>query len=277
MLSSFTSRKYPINIPTKFHGYDLISVLNYGSFSIVTLVEDQSTHQKYAAKIISKADIENQNIVHLVMDEIDILKTISHPNIIKFYQNFGVINNLGEEYIVIITEYCQRGDLFDFVYNSSFENENEKKKVFYGIAKGVEYLHNRGIAHCDIKPENILLDNNMIPKLCDFGFSKRSIISSNELISGTIRFSSPELLVNGVVNFLKADIWALGITYYFLSLLDFPFNARNNDIAIHQIKNGCLSIDQSDKLQKLVGRCIKMIPEERASINEILNDEFFES
>lgn len=277
MLSSFTSRKYPINIPTKFHGYDLISVLNYGSFSIVTLVEDQSTHQKYAAKIISKADIENQNIVHLVMDEIDILKTINHPNIIKFYQNFSVINNLGEEYIVIITEYCQRGDLFDFVYNSSFENENEKKKVFYGIAKGVEYLHNRGIAHCDIKPENILLDNNMIPKLCDFGFSKRSIISSNELISGTIRFSSPELLDNGVVNFLKADIWALGITYYFLSLLDFPFNARNNDIAIYQIKNGCLSIDQSDKLQKLVGRCIKMIPEERASINEILNDEFFES
>lgn len=275
MIRACTSGNYPINISTIFHGYRIIKALNNGSFSVVFLVEEEKSHQKYAAKIISKTDMINQNLLSLILNEIDILKSIDHQNIIKFHESFNIFNHFGEEFIIIITEYCKNGDLYDYIYNSGFKNEYEKKNIFYGIAKGIEYLHNKGIAHCDIKPENILLDEKFIPKLCDFGFSKKKLISSNEIKSGTFRFSAPELLVDGIVNFIKTDIWSLGITYYFLSLLDFPFNALNNEIAIHQIKNGCLTLNQTDIIHKLVSKCIKMTPDERATINEIINDEFF--
>ena len=275
MISTYTLSNHQIKIPATFQSYKVINEINKGSFSVIFLVEEKISQQKLAAKIIPKKYIVDKNMLYLIKNEIDILKSINHPNIIKFYQACSISNDDGEEYIVIITEYCKNGDLFDFIYNNGFENEYEKIDIFYRISKAIEYLHSIGIAHCDIKPENILLDENMNPKLCDFGFSKKIFALSNDIISGSIRFSAPELLTGENINFLKADIWALGMTFYFLSVLDFPFNAHNDKIAVFQITNGCLSIDKSDSIHKLVNKCFKMNPDERATIKDILNNEYF--
>ena len=135
MLRLSTDDGYQILIPSSFNDYTIIKMLNKGQYSAVALVEEMQTHQNFAAKIISKQDMKNKQEMHLIINEIKILKTLNHPNIIKFYEAFNITNEYGEEFFVIITEYCENGDLFDFLVNDGFQNDDEKKKMIIGILK----------------------------------------------------------------------------------------------------------------------------------------------
>lgn len=276
MLYAYSESDYPFMIPHTFHGYKSIKVLNAGFYSVVALVEDIYTHTNFAAKFISKKDMINKKQTYIISKEIQIMKTLDHPNIIKLYEFFDITNDLNEEYFVLITEYCENGDLLEFIQEKDFQNEEEKKKVILGIAKSIQYLHNRGISHGDIKPENILLDYNMNPKLCDFGFADTSLICNSNEIKGTLKYLSPEILKKCKYNRLKSDIWALGITYYAISEKSFPFYDEDDDFVINQILNGYLLINPDDQLQNIVGKCTKMNVNDRITINELIQDEYFD-
>lgn len=84
-------------------------------------VEDFILKQNFAAKIVSKKDWNNKHEEYLIENEINILSSINHLNIIKFIEAFNFMNEYDEEYIIIITKYCENGDLFDYL----IENENE--------------------------------------------------------------------------------------------------------------------------------------------------------
>lgn len=263
-------------IPYSFHGYKFIDYLNSGFDSIVIKVEDKKNCQQYAAKIISKKEIKNRNKIEMIHNEINILNSIDHPNIIKLYESFEIKNKFDEEYIVMIMEYCSNGDLFDYATQVGFKNDFEKKDIFYNFLKAIEYLHNRGISHGDIKPENILLDENLNPKLCDFGFSRKEIISTDQNRNFTIYYAAPELFQKGELDLLKVDIWAVGITLYCLYELKFPFSCVDDDLIMDEILSGYLTIETDEKLQTVIEKCTGMQPCKRPDIDEILNDEFFQ-
>lgn len=277
MMHSKTQDGYPISIPTTFHGYNVLQYLGCGSTCIVTLVEDQNTGEKYSAKIISKKDIENRNMLKSIMNEINVLKSLSHPNIIKLEETFEIKNNNEEEFIVIITEYCEYGDLLSFATNEGFKNEKMMKKIILNFLEGIKYLHNKGISHGDIKAENILLGKEMTPKLCDFGYCRTSIIAGDESKNGTLYYAAPELFHKGQFDTLKTDIYAIGITLYSLAELQFPFKDGNQQYIVKQIISGKLSIRKglNYQLRKLVERCTEMNPTHRPNICDLIKDVYF--
>lgn len=275
MFFSQTQLGHLIKIPYSFHGYRIIQLLNSGSFSVVAKVEDISTHLQFAAKFISKSDIATMGKAEVIFNEIHILRTIKHPNIIKMYDVLDIKNDYDEEYFVIIMEYCSKGDLFDYVTQIGFKNEMEKKKIFYNFLKAIEYLHSKGISHGDIKPENILLDENLNPKVCDFGFSKSCTVLKDKKRNFSTYFAAPEMFKRGEINLLKADIWAIGVTLYCLSELTFPFLINNEDIIPNEITSGQLQVSTDDEFQVIFKKCTEMRPECRPTIKGILNNDYF--
>ena len=184
---------------------------------------------------MSKKDIEKRDLVESTMLEIKVLKELDHPHIIKVYDSFE-IEAAGEEYYVIITEYCENGDLLSYATNTGFKDERQRKKIIYEFLEGIKYLHTKGISHGDIKSENVLLDSNFSPKLCDFGFCRTKKVAGDESKKGTFYYAAPELFVRGEFDTIKTDIWAIGITLYSLFELQFPFKDGKQSCIVNQQK-----------------------------------------
>lgn len=96
------------------------------------------------------------------------MEETDHPNIVKIYQTFEIVNKQKEAYIAILMEYCENGVLLKFIQDKGFKNEKPKFQIIRGFLSAMKYLHERGISHGDIKPENILLDSNFNAKICGF-------------------------------------------------------------------------------------------------------------
>lgn len=276
MIQSNTQDGYEIKIPSSFRGYKVEELLGCGSTCIVVLVENENTHEKYSAKIISKTDVESRNLLESIKKEIKVLKSLSHPNIIKIEETFEMKNEEEEEFIVMIMEYCSEGDLLSYATGHGFPNDNIKRKIIRGFLSAVRYLHHKGISHGDIKAENVLLDEDLNAKLCDFGYCRTDIIAGDESKNGTLYYAAPELFHKGQFNTLKTDIYAIGVTLYSLEELQFPFKDGNQKYIIQQIVSGHLSIRRgvNKQLRQLVLRCTDMNPLHRPNVEDILKDEY---
>ena len=151
-----------------------------------------------------------------------------------------------------------------------------KKKIIRGFLEAVKYLHHQGISHGDIKAENILLGVGLTPKLCDFGYCRTSLIAGDESKNGTLYYAAPELFHKGNFDTLKTDIYAIGITLYSLSELQFPFKDGNQQYIVQQIVGGKLSIRRgiNKQLKNIVVKCTDMNPLHRPNISDLLKDEY---
>lgn len=277
MIRSYTDYNFPIIFPKRIGHYDCIKLLGCGLTSVVVLVEDLKTKEKFAAKIISKKDIEKRKLLDAIQNEINILKSLNHPNIIKIVESFELKGQSFEEIIIIITEYCENGTLTDYTNDSKFKNELQKKKIIRDLLSAIAYLHKQKIAHGDIKGENILLDKDLNPKLCDFGFVHRTIIAGDESRRGSIIYSAPELFLYGVkFNTLKADIYAIGVLIYTIDKGFYPFIGNERSIIFQKI-NGFFKIPKGrdKRLIRIFRKCININPEKRPNIEDIIKDDYF--
>ena len=164
IFKSCTQSGNQIIIPSYIKRYHILKELNKGSTCVVFLVEDQNTNEKYAAKIISKDDAIKKNTYQLIINEINVLKSISHQNIVKLYDDFDIKNADGECFIVLIMEYCENGDFLSFITTNAVDVEI-RISMFYQILLAIKYIHYKRISHGDIKLENILLDSHMFQNL----------------------------------------------------------------------------------------------------------------
>ena len=186
-----------------------------GSYSKVY----QGYHKETKVEIAMKKILFNKlqsGVKDKVISEINILQKMNHDNIMKLYEY-----KFDGDYLVLITEYCKDKDLDHWVgKNNSIDNIID---IIQQIVCGIEYMHSNNILHRDIKPQNILLHNNII-KICDFGFS--TIIKESNMmfntICGTPLFMSPELLFLKPYT-IKSDIWALGVLFYIIIYKVHPF------------------------------------------------------
>ena len=122
--------------------------LGSGTFGVVYEAKNKLFNNKVAMKVIKK----NENMDNLLIkNEIDILKKLSHPNIVRIYEFYETNNNF-----YLINEYCDGGELFNYINNSKL-NEQQLSILFYQVFSGLCYLHENNILHRDLKPENILI------------------------------------------------------------------------------------------------------------------------
>ena len=205
--------------------YDIKQKLGKGKFGLVKLGINKETKDKVAVKVMNKNNMDTSDL-ELVRTEIEIMKICQHPYIIKLYDIFENV-----DYIYIIMEYCQGGDLFSYLQKKKFVLEEEKVAIImYKLCKAVHYVHSYGIAHRDIKPENVLLtseDENADIRLLDFGLSK--IVGPNQKSTepyGTLTYCAPEIILDKP--YLKTvDSWSLGVMTYLMLSGSLPFSGKD--------------------------------------------------
>jgi len=176
-----------------------------------------------------------------------------------------------EDLEILVMEHCP-STVLDWVLNGLLDSALSVLDVFRKIANAVRYLHGMGIAHGDLKPDNILMDEGGNPKLADFGFCHTSLFAGDERKSGTIEYMAPELLMPGQFQTQKADIWSLGIVFFALMTKNFPF--RSDVPIFKQIRSGKLLYDvlPDERARNLMRWMTATKPCERPTIDQILED-----
>lgn len=240
------------------NGYEYVQEIGSGAYSSVLLCKNLKYNQLFAVKKVAKHQMSAQ--------EYEALVKLDHPNIIKLFSTFQ-----DEESEYLVMEYCSNGTL------SRKGKIDYTTFIFYAkqILEALAYCHSKQIAHRDIKPENILLDQYNYPKLADFGLSKsfsKEVTSTEKC--GTLIYCAPETLIQNEISPFKADIWALGITFFVFATGKLPFQYKTREELIELISVGKLNytdikIDQ--RIRYLINKMIEKNPEQRPTAEKLLN------
>uniref|UniRef100_A0A3Q3B6R6 non-specific serine/threonine protein kinase n=1 Tax=Kryptolebias marmoratus TaxID=37003 RepID=A0A3Q3B6R6_KRYMA len=196
-----------------------------GQFAVVKRCKEKTTGTQYAAKFIKKrpSRVSRRGVKREEIErEVDILQQIRHPNIVELHD---VYENRTD--VVLMLELVSGGELFDFLARKESLCEEEATQFIRQILDGVHYLHSKGIAHFDLKPENIMLLDRSVPlpriKIIDFGLAHKIEPGADfKNIFGTPEFVAPEI-VNYEQLGLEADMWSIGVITYILLSGASPF------------------------------------------------------
>lgn len=206
--------------------YILKDSLGKGKFGTVRSGIHKKTGKKVAIKVMKKSAMKPVDI-ELVKQEIEILKVCQHPNLLRMLDVFE-----NTEYIYIVTELLEGGDLFAYLEKHKFKvPETRAAKIIHSLAAGLYYLHSYGIVHRDIKPENILMvdkSEDSDVKIVDFGLSK--FIGPTQLCTesyGTIAYVSPEVLSQNPYG-KTVDVWGLGVLAFLMLVGALPFDDEDD-------------------------------------------------
>ena len=212
-----------------------------------------------------------------LFSEAKILEALSHPNIIKLYEFYKTKSNK----LVLILEYAEGDDLHKKIIErrENYFSEKEVKKWIFQLSIALKHSHDHKILHRDLKTTNIFLDKINNIKLGDFGLAKNvgKIEFSLGGMLGTPVYLAPEVIEHSKVS-LKSDVWSLGIVFYEIMSLNFPFFAADLSTLIKKICNDDLEELPnvfSQDLKDFVFWILNKDPEKRPSITEICKSDFF--
>lgn len=254
----------------KNYVYSQKTTLGKGSFSSVYLGENIISGQKVAIKKINISKFEKFR-PHII-SEINILKTINHPNIVSLIDNI-----IETKIIYIVLEYCGLGDLAEF-YKNTMVKEVYVKHYAKQILDGILYLHEKNIMHRDIKPHNILLSDIYTIKITDFGFAKYdTTIDLTSTLCGSPIYMAPEIMQCKKYN-NKTDIWSFGIVIYQLTFGKLPYTASNQFELMRVVRDTEPTYD-SDLVSNMCKFFIKQLlcknPDKRPDVKYLQNHEWF--
>lgn len=235
--------------------------IGVGGFATVFLGRDVKTNEKLALKVIERKQATDRDILLYVEQELRIMSRLNHPNIAKVHDIIYT-----EEYIMIAMEYMEMPDLQTLITDKFVFSDHEKLKIAIELLDATSYLHERGICHRDIKPSNIMFDNNLHPKIIDFGFCREQT-DNLTTYCGTELYMAPEIISNQTYNGMKADVWAYGVTMHALDTGSLPFEYNSDVKLINSMKNNTLKIINRSLgiIGWLVENSLKLDPEERMS------------
>ena len=273
MTSSIFENIYnQFNPPKTLGDYIIKKTIGKGTFSKVKLGIHKETKQKVAIKILEKSAIVEKDDLERIIREMTILNQIDHINVIKVYDIYE-----SEDNYLIIMEYCEGGELFNYIVKNQKLSEEETAFFFYQIINGVEYLHSKNIVHRDLKPENLLLCEGNILKIIDFGLS--NFYNGNYLSTpcGSPCYASPEMVSGNKYNGFNIDIWAIGIILFAMLCGYLPFEDDDNDILFQKILE--CKLHYPSHLSPLAKDIMKKIlvtnPEKRIKIPQIKKHKFY--
>lgn len=296
--------------------YILLGTIGRGSFGKVKLALSQKEMRFYAVKMLSKdmvrkrlreqlleassttiADVDNLNVLDTA--EISVLRTLDHPNVMKFKY---VYDDVEKDMLFIVVEYLPNGPIMSSakLVDTKAISEDRARAAFVDVLCGLEYLHRNNIAHRDIKPDNLLQAGDGTVKISDFGAAikyhdgdededKTSVvIEKQERTIGTPAFTAPELCLSEKSppspprNF-AADIWSLGASLFYMLYGQAPFTAGSVFEIYEAICTKPLSFPEpvedstvtvSSQAQDVIKMMLIKPPEARAKISDIISTEW---
>lgn len=274
------------------NNYILLDMLGSGSYGEVRLCKERTTDHLYAVKIFSKDMLRKkkggstETYFEDVKREIAVMKKLLHPNVLRLFE---VLDDPNVNKMYLILEYMKKGDLINILEKNSGADAGGTEKVsgftplsdlelwniFRQVAAGIRYLHFQNIVHGDIKPQNLLVGEDGVVKIADFGIAKMLHASGQKLVdsSGTPAFMSPELFESGgSFSGQLADIWAIGATMFMLRFGAPPFVAKNVVTLSNKIQNDPLVFPGplEDKLRDLLENMLVKNPSQRFTLQQVI-------
>ncbi|KAK3489435.1 uncharacterized protein B0T23DRAFT_321709 [Neurospora hispaniola] len=272
--------------------WQLGKTLGKGASARVRLARHRTTHQLVAIKIVAKSTAHVTQATSMAnLDRVDyrkpsistdgvrrmplaierevaILKLIQHPNIIKLHDIWE-----NRQDIYLVTEYVEKGDLFDFInWNGSL---NEEEAIFYyrQIMSALEYCHSFNICHRDLKPENILLKADGQIKIADFGMAALHQEPTHHLKTacGSPHYAAPELLKHQPYKGSAVDIWAMGVILFAMLAGRLPFDDSDMDTMLQRARKGYYKMpnELSREAKDLIRKILVVNPLQRITMKQM--------
>lgn len=247
-------------------------LIGTGAYASVKSAVLKSDGKKVALKTYEKYRLTDPSKKKNVGREIEILKKLEHPNVVRI---FDVIETPKQLHLVL--EFVPGGSLGAMLkkrQNRRLE-EFECKGLFRQLVAAIEYIHSQKVTHRDLKLENLLLENESVIKIIDFGFSTCfSHEKKVKLFCGTPTYMAPEIVSRKEYSGPPADIWALGILLYVMLSGCFPFKAPTDRELFKKIEKGIFSIPShvSAGARGLIHKILTVDPNSRPKASDIIMD-----
>eukprot|EP00347_Sterkiella_histriomuscorum_P009181 403342210 len=247
--------------------YNLGIPLGSGSTACVRRCENRERSNSKCAKMV------NIDCARDVLNEINILKKLYHPQVVDIYE---VLEEPKKYYIIL--EICIGGDIQQGLQSRPSYNEEEAAHIIQGVLIALSYCHRKGIVHRNIKPGNIMFKNSSskMPKLIDFGSAAdltREKLPLSKIV-GQLAYMAPEVLEENYTE--KADIWATGVVMYELLSNKVPFDASTDQDVMMAIRDGSFAFDGpawrsvSAEAKDLIRQMLLYNPKSRISAKDAL-------
>eukprot|EP00466_Bigelowiella_natans_P011546 jgi/Bigna1/78442/fgenesh1_pg.54_\ len=192
------------------------------------------TGERRVIKVLNRETVDIMKIKR----EVSVMVGLQpHPNVVQFYEAFQ-----DESRVYICMEYVRGGELFDQLVKHGRYSERRAAQIIRGLILGLSHIHKAGIAHCDIKPENVMFASNgqdSDVKIIDFGMSQRVSLGKINWLSaqcGTIAYRSPEQVERKYSR--SCDMWAVGVTMFMLLTGYGPFHNPSLKTTLERIREG---------------------------------------
>ncbi|EAX89803.1 STE family protein kinase [Trichomonas vaginalis G3] len=236
------------------NGFDYVSTIGRGTYGLIYQVYDHQYSQNFALKRVLETDF-NENEVKCMIE-------IRSNNIVPLYKYYRF-----KQFVYLLMEYCPLNIERSIVHSSKI-NLDKQYDIALGISEAVYSCHKYCIAHGDIKPSNFLLDKYGRIKICDFGLSKKTSPEQNcTTYNGTLLYAAPEVISCQPYDAFAADIWAMGVTIFYVFTGKHPFPDNDRQTMIHLIMNSIYDDSHiSDVfIKQIIQRCLQVDPSLRPS------------
>lgn len=249
----------------KTKGIDIIKVIGISITGTVYYV--------YSTKYKSYLALRKSNIKYANPDEEMIVNSLNKDRVVNIMERFQE-----DDYIYTLMEYCP----IDMARISSHKQKMTDEKLFSHIKSillAVKNCHDNGIVHGKLKPSHFLIDNQGDIRLCNFELA-RVVDHHNQSINsnmGSVYFMAPEVIKNKPYDPFAADIWALGVTLFYIVTRTYPFYGDNKAVVQYSILHGIYNhkLITDILLRDLIAQCLEVHPLKRATINDLLLMPYF--
>ncbi|XP_054423841.1 sperm motility kinase 4A-like [Pteronotus mesoamericanus] len=237
-----------------------------GAFAEVKLARHWLTGTDVAVKTISRWGTDTQ------FEEVQSLKSLHHPNITQLFQ---VLTTRDKE--TLFMEFVSGGDLFRHLEDCGRLSEDEARAMFRQMVSALHYCHGKGIAHRDLKPQNMLLDRHLNIKVADFGFSRNFRDYRLSTFCGTLSYMAPEVLRRQIYDGPKADVWSLGVILHEMVTGKAPFQgdtAADMVKAVKEVGTKPLQLPEftSEEVRALLRKLLTVDPHLRPNLEHVMRD-----
>jgi CRP-like cAMP-binding protein len=262
----------------KLEDLSILATLGCGAFGRVKLCKEPKSDRFFALKCQSKAAIVESGLEEHVLNEMRVMKKVDHPLIAKLY-----VALQDTRYIYFVLELLQGGELFTHLRSKGKLPEQAARFYAASVVYAFATLHAKKIAYRDLKPENLVMNENGYVKLVDFGLAKQLISGKTWTLCGTPDYLAPEIILNEGHD-LAVDYWALGVLIFEMVVGAPPFYADDPMEVYEKILGGNPAMptfftrNLSDLIKKLLrSQQGKRLGNTRGSTAAVIKHKWFSS